>query len=598
MDMSSGSSGGFRVTNERLARAYWYTIAGIVALLAVKRLLGIVESKRRQAARRKSATAAVARPHGYLSQAYATATATAREIAYPQPVYFTGRISKYFSPLPAGRWFLLAAYWTVLLCFLWTDSILGPEDEKYAYRWEKVGYRAAWVSICQIPFIYLLSCKFNPISILTGISYERFNWLHRWAARTIFLTVIVHWSWFYRGWDIASFVSYQMEMMPMVKYGFGAWGVVGWMVLTGFGVVRAQRYELFVAQHVCAAAVLLWLLHVHVPSFAAYYIWMAVGFVAFDWSARIVWALLRNSHVLSRTTKAPGYKVQLEGLPGDMVRINFEDVDFSWQAGQHAYIAIPRLRPFEIHPFTIASSPADERLTMVVKAHSGFTRALLRSVEKGQLEHRAFVSGPWGNPPELLHYDNVILIACASGASFAVPLLQELATKDNCARHVVLHWIVREQEHISWYEEEIRKAIASARGRQVQLQTVVHVTRFSSTPGSNTAFEETLTDTKPDISIEVGSAGASSSASTSSSENEKAASQSGSWRHSQGRPNVESMIRPPVERAVGETAVVVCGGLSITAEARTFVAALSDERAVHKGTGTQGIFLFTETYGW
>jgi len=64
------------------------------------------------------------------------------------------------------------------------------------------------------------------------------------------------------------------------------------------------------------------------------------------------------------------------------------------------------------------------------------------------------------------------------------------------------------------------------------------------------------------------------------------------------RPSVESMIRPAVEAAVGETAVVTCGGLTITAQARTFVAALSDERAVHKGTGAQGIYLFTETYGW
>lgn len=64
------------------------------------------------------------------------------------------------------------------------------------------------------------------------------------------------------------------------------------------------------------------------------------------------------------------------------------------------------------------------------------------------------------------------------------------------------------------------------------------------------------------------------------------------------RPALDSIIRRPVEEALGETAVVVCGGLSITADARTYVANLSDERAVHKGTGAQGIYLFTETYGW
>ena len=65
-----------------------------------------------------------------------------------------------------------------------------------------------------------------------------------------------------------------------------------------------------------------------------------------------------------------------------------------------------------------------------------------------------------------------------------------------------------------------------------------------------------------------------------------------------GRPSMESMTRPAVEAAHGETAIVVCGGLSITAQARTYVAALSDERAVHKGSGAQGIFLFCEEFGW
>lgn len=327
--MGSASEGGFRTANERLSHAYWYAIAGSVGLLTLIRVLRMWESMRRRAIQQREPNLIASRPRGRLAQAYATATATVREIAYPQPVYFTGRISKYFSPLPAGRWVILASYWTVLLCFLWSDTILGPSDPKYAYKWEKVGFRAAWVSIAQIPFIYLLSCKFNPISLLTGISYERFNWLHRWAARTIFLTVIVHWSYFIREWDIANFVKFEMEMMPMVKYGFGAWAVIAWMTLTGFGFVRAQRYEIFVAQHICAAATLLWLLWVHVPSYASYYIWMSVGFVAFDWGCRIVWALLRNSHALSSfRLKKPGYSVRLECLAGDMIRLVIDDVDF------------------------------------------------------------------------------------------------------------------------------------------------------------------------------------------------------------------------------------------------------------------------------
>lgn len=63
------------------------------------------------------------------------------------------------------------------------------------------------------------------------------------------------------------------------------------------------------------------------------------------------------------------------------------------------------------------------------------------------------------------------------------------------------------------------------------------------------------------------------------------------------RPSVESLIRPAVETVHGDTAVVVCGGVSLTAQTKTFVSALSDKRAVQKGSGAQGMFLFTETYG-
>jgi hypothetical protein len=51
-----------------------------------------------------------------------------------------------------------------------------------------------------------------------------------------------------------------------------------------------------------------------------------------------------------------------------------------------------------------------------------------------------------------------------------------------------------------------------------------------------------------------------------------------------------------VEATGGETSVVVCGGKSLVAKVRNCVAALSDERAVHKGTGAQGIHLHVEEY--
>ncbi|KAJ4355975.1 ferric-chelate reductase Frp1 [Didymosphaeria variabile] len=54
-----------------------------------------------------------------------------------------------------------------------------------------------------------------------------------------------------------------------------------------------------------------------------------------------------------------------------------------------------------------------------------------------------------------------------------------------------------------------------------------------------------------------------------------------------GRPNPRDIIRRSLEQAWGESAVVVCGPRGLVADVKQDVCSLSDERAVHKGTGAQ-----------
>lgn len=65
-----------------------------------------------------------------------------------------------------------------------------------------------------------------------------------------------------------------------------------------------------------------------------------------------------------------------------------------------------------------------------------------------------------------------------------------------------------------------------------------------------------------------------------------------------GRPKTKDIIRRSLEQALGESAVVVCGPHGLTSDVKQNVVELSDERAVHKGTGAQGIYLHTEGFGW
>ena len=68
--------------------------------------------------------------------------------------------------------------------------------------------------------------------------------------------------------------------------------------------------------------------------------------------------------------------------------------------------------------------------------------------------------------------------------------------------------------------------------------------------------------------------------------------------HLSGRPHPQTIIRKVLEKAEGESAVVVCGPAGLSADVRRSVVSLSDERAVHKGTGAQGIYLHVEQFGW
>ena len=55
------------------------------------------------------------------------------------------------------------------------------------------------------------------------------------------------------------------------------------------------------------------------------------------------------------------------------------------------------------------------------------------------------------------------------------------------------------------------------------------------------------------------------------------------------RPDVKTLIERELEHALGESAVVVCGPRGLVHATRAAVVQLSDERAVHKGTGAQGV---------
>lgn len=636
---STTGTGSFKKKNRELAEAYWYLVAGVVGLAGITRAVDYVQvlsrcalplpvlqqlrlsltcPRRRNA--KKEYILSPARPTGYLSQLWATTTAICREATYPQ-LYVPFRYLTWTSPPPLGRIIILAVYWAVVIYMMAADSV-----KKDLYFWERVAFRNAWVSVTQVPLVYMLAMKFNPISLITGVSHERLNWLHRWVSRTLFVTATVHGFHFWSQWVIADFVEIELEIMPMVKYGLGAWAVLLWTFVTSFYPVRSFSYEVFVLQHLASAAVFLWLMWKHLPPVAMYNMWLGVGFIAFDRLAR--WALLAWQNVRFSVGKAPcqgrqriGHEalVRTEGEGTTVVTVR--DAHFKWWPGQHLYLWMPFLGPLEAHPYTIASAHrisgecVCNSVELVVRKHGGFSKRLHVAAQKAQAAGNmyrttAFVSGPYGIPPTWDVYDTVILISASTGASFTLPILEDMVRSSGpmCLRRVEFLLTARGTEETGFYLGRIRDAVTRAAESEFELCAHIAVTGGSkgsaaSTPGAESP-SGTSVDCKPDDGTPPEKHVAQMGEKGEEQDGEKTPLRTLTHpdteilRRYERRVDMDALIRGPVEAARGETLVVVCGGRALVSGVRNCVAGLSDERGVHKGTGAQGIHLHVEEYSF
>lgn len=171
---------------------FYYAVVG--SAVAVATLVNIYNNLlyRQRLSAARAGTVSPAKPKSIFPLWNATLFALAREASnFSVRVPLKGR----FIRLPtAGRTILVLANVAVLLVLCFYGLNLTDQFQK-----ESVGFRCGVVTIGQLPLIFLLSGKNNIIGFFTGVSYERINWLHRWAARCMLLTATIHMGYFLSG---------------------------------------------------------------------------------------------------------------------------------------------------------------------------------------------------------------------------------------------------------------------------------------------------------------------------------------------------------------------------------------------------------------
>jgi NAD(P)H-flavin reductase len=595
----------------------------------------------------------------------------------------------------------------MVLCFY----KLHPKDR---WEYEDIGYRTGWVNIAQLPLIFLLAGKNNLIGYLTGTSYEKLNWLHRWAARCLLLTATIHMGyWFTDWWPYGGYVNQMIKTDQQANRGFIAWILLLWIVFSSVAPIRGWRYEIFVIQHLVSFTAFIVFVYLHAFPETRKWIWICVAFFFFDRFVRGALMLYTNISFFHPKQRREGTmsglwacRAEFTPLPHDTTKITIKNPPISWKPGQHVFVSCHSIVPLQAHPFTIASIPQDGEMTFVLRAQKGGTRRFFHHAQKmqrlpietasGGIQVKTVaIQGPYGCIRPLRQFDSVVFFAGSTGATYTVPLLRDLiqewraepgqkgglfaAPGGAVTRHIRFVWVVKARGQLEWFARHLSLVVEDVNflkeaGRDVLVDISVYVTcdetfteehKFtlsgekapkSATRGKDEHGRVEEIDEKSDIEdkktsdIEVselpsrtpvtdntevqvpkscgpngtccckttianeptssedainccccGPSNRPNPSSASSITSSSAPSTTKPLLHPSisvlaGRPHPRTIIRKVLEQALGESAVVVCGPQGLVDDVRQSVVRLSDERAVHKGTGAQGVYLHVEGF--
>ncbi|KAJ1337536.1 ferric-chelate reductase [Microdochium nivale] len=409
-------------------------------------------------------------------------------------------------PIPLINKSLPANDTTVLvLAFLGLNAFYQcfhiPLDPKLLFI---VADRAGLVFVANLPLLYLLAAKNQPVRRLTGYSYESLNILHRRVGELLCFEALVHggcmaiWViWTAPGWLQERFSNFFNTWLVIL--GLAALAAYELLYFTSLGSFRQRWYELFLASHVFLQAftlVVLWLHQRNTRPFVG----AALAIFVCD---RLIWRLLLKSATVTADLRVldDGETVLVSAdwdIPSsDTKRLLLprrNNVLRGWQPAEHVFISVPQLgrtHALQAHPFTIASaapleqsqttltsydtgdtadpssssSPARHaQLSLLVRGHTGFTADLLRYAQSHSTVP-VRLDGPYGSQTPLqmlLARRTSVLVAGGSGIAVIFPLVWSLATRGQrrhghsqpggsaTRRKIHLLWIVHSESQRSW----------------------------------------------------------------------------------------------------------------------------------------------------
>jgi len=386
--------------------------------------------------------------------------------------------------LPTNAVSLLVLAWIGLIIFY--SFYRMPMTFMYLFVFAD---RCGIIFIANLPLLYILAAKNQPIKLLTGYSYESLNIFHRRVGEIMCLEAFLHFAGMWLVWfgmlRHLGFTLVRFLFNRVVLLGMAAFIAYELIYFTSLGSFRQRWYEIFLGLHIVlqfAGLIFLWFHH----HSSRPYVGISMAIFLIDRLVYRMW-LKSSTHPATLTVLEDDETVLLSAnwevnnrknalLPRNMTQ--------GWKPNDHIFISVPSLsrkHAIQSHPFTIFSaapkSTQDEHgkhawLTILIRAQaeSGFTHTLLQYARE-TTQARVRLDGPYGSSHALDLLESsatAILIAGGSGIAVAYPLLYALlchATADaesgpsKPRRRVKLLWITHSPNHRLWIPEEKLKEL-------------------------------------------------------------------------------------------------------------------------------------------
>lgn len=473
-----------------------------------------------------------------------------------------------------------------------------------------------------LPLSIMLSSRENVLSLITGVPYHHFNFLHRWLGYIILIQSLLHTI----GWVIIEARLYQPQPSTAntwIRETYIVWGCVAvilililWVLTLPF-VVRRTGYEFFRKAHYVLAMIFIgacWGHWSHLQCFLlpSLLLW------GLDRAVRLVRTFLLHYNLIAkddgttwigfRSTEARA-QIFKDAANGDVVRLDLDQQQTkAWDIGQHYFLTFTEGSIWQSHPFTPLSLPhvtveGTCRHSYLFRAKGGETKKVATLLSERMTTSKSATSstgviftGPYGQSitDAIRPTDNVLCVAGGTGVTFVLPVLLHLARTAAVAspdRRITLIWVVRHASDAEWIRPELD---ALARNKSVTIH--VFSTRdhhgdessldgdsdqkHSNEPTLGQESDETGNQSSEEIKLEHGQA------TVTLSKNDKSRSSAlmASTHPDDHRPDLSAHVQQFIQSTVsGATTVVASGPGSMLSELRRVVARSNSGAKVLRG---------------